>query len=346
MFIILSISDIKIDFKTLFNFMITIYSLIMYSSIETIHFNNQKYYVYKKVLEEYHYFDTIIQGKFQDKTIDFEFNIAIDFNIVLDFMMAYHYVKNFDNTNINELNFNDMINLLNILTYLLPKDQNLFTELINSYRIKNCDNYKDMIITVNRSNMNNNHKVEILKKIIHCVNKVDLVLNEGSDDLKIDVEEDKDNENDKWQQYLKIPNIPKFFEQFDIIIDSYEIPIETRCTKDCWGMRGGNGEFMSDTSDELYNPSDCDSEESVKEIKDNKEDPDKDLIWFDGNSRGYYTEDYAPLSFRIDGNDLPLIDLLQDIQQEPHPQNKKANVYSRFDLTKALTNFIIKRYLV
>lgn len=284
----------------------------MYSNIEIITINNQKYYVYKFVLEKYHYFDTILQGKFQDKSIHLDFDTFLDFNIVIHCMMTYYYAKNY----FNNLHFGEFIDLCSILTYLQPKDTNMITYLVETYNyLDDFDNYRDKINIINNSILSKNHKINILNNIIKKLNKINLLFNEN-DEGRSNIVDVKDGDDNK--DTLKIPFINDFFKQFDIHIDNYEALIEIRgSNRYCWGMY-----WRSDSSDDKY----------IDKNEDNMQNINNNLVWFEGGSREYYQEDYAIKQFKINNYDVELINIKQDSRT--------------INFLDSLTNFISTKYLL
>jgi len=296
----------------------------MYSNIETITINEKKYYVYKKVLEEYHYFDTILQGKFQEKSIHLDFDITPDFNNIINCMMTYYYTKKY----FDKPNFSEFIELCSLLTYLQPKDTNMITFLIETYNYSDeLDNYHNKINIINNSILGQNHKIIILNNIIKKLNKINLLYDENDEGRSnIDV---VDNGDDR-KYILKIPFIYDFFKQFDIHVDNYEALIEIRGSdRDCWGMPNGPGmDWDSDSSDDEQ----VDENNDENNDHDKNNDLDKNLVWFEGGSRGYYQDDYAIKEFKINNHVVELINI---------KENRDT-----INFLDTLTNFISTKYLL
>lgn len=304
----------------------------MYSNIETITINEKKYYVYKEVLNEYHYFDTILQGKFCEKSIQLDLDISLDFNIVITYMMTYYYTKKYVGVRVNKLSFYEFIELCSILTYLQPKDTNMITLLVKTYDLDEVDNYQDKINIINNSILSQNHKIIILKNIIKKLNKISLLFDEN-DQGQSNIEF-VDNGDDR-KYILKIQFIDDFFKQFDIRVDNYEALIKIRgSNRDCWGIPNGRGmDWGSDSSDDENNDEQSEEDNEQTNDQDNKiDDLDKNLIWIEGGSRGYYQDDYAITQFKINNHYVELINIKED--------SRTINFSDTF------INFIVKEYLI
>lgn len=305
----------------------------MYSSIEIITINEKKYYIYKEVLKEYHYFDTILQGKFHEKSIQLDLDISIDFNIVITYMMTYYYTKKYVGVHVNKLRFHEFIELCSILTYLQPKETNMITFFVETYYLDEVDNYQDKINIINNSILSQNHKIIILKNIIKKLNKISLLFTEN-DQGRSNID---DSDNQKYM--IKLHFIDNFFKQFDISVDNYEALIEIRgSNRDCWGIPNGPGlcwgsDSSDDDNNDEYNDEQSEEDSEQNNDQDNKiDDLDKNLVWFEGGSRGYYQEDYAIKQFKINNHIVELINIKED--------------RDTINFSDTFINFIVKKYLL
>ena len=180
----------------------------MFSSIEQITVQNNKYYIHKEILKQYHYFDVILGGNFQEKEINLEidfinFKLANDFTLILDIMYSYHYNSFSLKKKLKIINFSEFMEIYNFIKYLQPNDNNIL-----DYLILSCPGN---IIELNKIGSYNLSKDELLQ-LIKIGNKIN---------LKIEIDNYKCG---KCEYTYKCIN--QFFEQFNIIITQYYIIID------------------------------------------------------------------------------------------------------------------------
>ncbi|ARF11454.1 hypothetical protein Klosneuvirus_1_311 [Klosneuvirus KNV1] len=210
-----------------------------FTKIHEVVINKQSYYIHKEIVKYCHYFNTILKGEFQEKTINLELDMDnFDFNIIINIFYRYHlcledcngakiqkrvYIHNFDGYLYENLlktyqyffayhncSFKELIIIVNILDFLQSnikikdgwkQEYNLSDVLINSYVSEYKLNHNEII--------NANIDIGYKKKLMEfCMGKLIKRDDYSRYIFGLDIEE----LNDKF--YCK--NLGKYFEYYGV----------------------------------------------------------------------------------------------------------------------------------
>lgn len=119
-----------------------------YSKIYQVTFNGNKYQIHKEVLEQFDYFEPLMNNKFGDKEINLDFDADVNFDEFVDMMYKAYAMRDYLSKKFTRESFRfygprnakELISVLNIIEYLKPKNcMEIISNSLNDYMRRNIN---------------------------------------------------------------------------------------------------------------------------------------------------------------------------------------------------------------
>lgn len=192
-----------------------------YSKIYQVTFNENKYQIHKEVLEQFEYFEPLMNNKFGDKEINLDFDADVNFDEFVDMMYKAYAMRDYLSKKFTRESFRfygprnakELISVLNIIEYLKPKNcMEIISNSLNDYM--GCNINREFIGTLTiddivESNFSLGLKKTLIEEYIILDNPYKFIMGDNNNKVYDVISEDHDKGK------IILHNLDKFLMKYN-----------------------------------------------------------------------------------------------------------------------------------